>query len=88
MRQQSSELAVRHGRQVHLLWFKGGFVLHPVEAAIASVPMFGVGVVAMLLVVPIDHVNRAVRSGLKIDGDIFWISAKELVFSSVNRFIT
>ena len=42
----------------------------------------------MLLIAPIDDVNRAIRAALQIHGDVAWVGGEHEVGATVHRFIS
>src|SRR6266571_4603939 len=81
---QLRQLCVRETGEVHLPRLIRGGVFDPVDATVPAVPTFRVRVVAMLLVIPVDHIHRAVRAVLKIDGDVSGVAAEEHVPAGMN----
>src|SRR5881394_1856198 len=81
---QLHELCVFEAGEVCLSWLIRCGVFNPVDASISAVPAFRVRVMAMLLVIPVNHVHRAVRAVLKIDCDISRVAAKEHVLAGVD----
>ena len=79
------QLLVAQTRQVHLHGLVGGLPLHPVNPPVAPVPTLGVRIVAMLLIVPVDEIHRAVGTVLQIHSYIFRVGAKEQVAASMDR---
>lgn len=75
---------IGHFSHIRLHRLVGVGVLDAVDAAVGAVPLFGVGVMAVLLVVPVDDVNGAVGAVLEIDGDVFGIGAERHVASGVD----
>src|SRR5947209_5116519 len=85
MPMQFDQLHVVEAGEVNLCRLVGGLPFKTVDATITAVPAFGVRVVAMLLVIPVDDVNRAVGAILQIYCHIFRIAAEELVAPGMDR---
>ena len=58
-----------------------------IQASVGTVPAFTVRVVAVLLVIPIDHVDRTVRAALEVNSDKFWVGAKGDIFLGMDGFV-
>ena len=85
-------LVVMEFRQVEVIesakaypaWFVGRIILDSIDAPVAAVPLLAIGIMTVLLIVPIDDINGAVRTVLQIDRDIFRIAAEELIPLGMN----
>ena len=81
---QFHQLRVLKAGEVHFPGLIGGGVFDPVDATVPAVPKFRVRIVAVLLVIPIDHIHRAIRAVLKVHGDISGVAAEEHVLAGMD----
>src|SRR6185436_16735378 len=84
MHEQTRQFHVAFCLKIHFHRFVSRSPFEAVNAPVAAIPLFGNWIMAMLLIVPIDNVNSAIRTVLQIDRDIFWIRAEKLIFAGVN----
>ena len=85
---QIDELVVTHTTQINLHGLVCFLPRNAVDAAIAAVPFFVFGVVAVLGVGPVDEIDGAVGAGLEIDGDVVGGGAVEEVVARVESLVS
>ena len=74
--------------QVNLCGLISGGPFESINASIASIPLFRIGIVAMLWIIPINDINGAIRSVLEIDRDIFRVATEQLIAASMDGIKT
>ena len=83
--QEPDEFQIGFRAEIHFHRLIGSGPFQAIDPAVAPIPAFCVRVMAMLLIVPVNDVNGAVRAGLQINGYILRVAAEELVFPRVHR---
>jgi hypothetical protein len=81
---QSGQFGVGHRAEVNRHRFVGWIVLQSVDAAVVAFPTFGIWIVTVLAIVPVDGIDGTVRTVLQVDGHVFGVGAKELILAGVN----
>ena len=87
MRLQLRQFEIGPGAEVHLDRMIRRGPRDAVDAAVAAVPFFLGGIVAVLLVAPVDDIDRAIRAGLQIDGDVARVRREHQVAARVHRLV-
>ena len=83
--QQSGQFDIALAGEVHLFRMVGRGIFDAVNSAVAPVPAFSIRVVAVLPIIPVNHINRAIGAVLQVHRHVPRVAAKELVAPGVDR---